>query len=69
MATCLALDFLLKLARNLFHKLMDKVMDALGINALLDLISQTERALKLLAAISLFLVVVLFGVYLPIRRA
>jgi len=48
---------------------MDKVMDALGINALLDLISQTERALKLLAAISLFLVVVLFGVYLPIRRA
>ena len=69
LATCLALDFLFKLARNLFHKIMDSVMEVLGINALSDLISQTERALKLLAVTSIFLASAGIGVYLGSRRA
>lgn len=69
MATCLALRFLHKLARNLFHNFMDSVMDALGINAMLDLISHTERGLKLLAAFSIFTAGVGFAVCVRSRRA
>ena len=69
MATCLTFDFVLKFVRKQFHKLMNKVMDVLGINALFESISRTERTLKLLAAISLFVFVFLFGVYVPIRRS
>jgi hypothetical protein len=63
-----AVDFLLKSVGSLFHKLVDKAMDALGINALLALISQTERTIKLLGIISLTLAGVIFGIYLG-RRA
>jgi len=61
MATCLALKFLHKLAQNLFYKLMDTMMDALGITALLYWV---EGALKLLAATLIFLAGTRFGVHL-----
>ncbi len=60
-ATCLALKFLHKLAQNLFYKLMDTMMDALGITALLYWV---ECALKLLAATLIFLAGIRFGVHL-----
>jgi hypothetical protein len=52
-ATCSAVRFLHKRAVNLFNKLMENAMGALGITALLDLISQ--MALTLVAATSIFL--------------
>jgi hypothetical protein len=69
LAICFAFDFVLKLVRNLLHMLVDRIMDALGINALLELISRTKRMLTLIAAISFFLFVFVIGASLPIRRA
>jgi hypothetical protein len=63
-ATCSAVGFLHKRAANLFNRLMENAMDALGVTALLNLISQMERALILLAASSIFLTGARFGMHL-----
>jgi hypothetical protein len=62
--TCLVLEFLRKIARNLYRKMMDRVMDALLIAPMLNLISEIERTLKVLLAASIFLACAGAGVYL-----
>jgi hypothetical protein len=61
-AKWLALRSLCRHAANRFHKFTENVMDTLGITALLDLISQMERALILLGATSIFLAGTGFGI-------
>jgi len=62
-ATCLALGFIHKAARELFHKLVDRVTDAL-FAPMLNLISKMESVLKLVVAGSILLAFWRFGVCL-----